>query len=69
MSPLPGEEKDNRRIDALLKAEEVAEILNISRSFAFQLMRRGEIPTVRLGKSVRVRPADLQQYIVENLHS
>ena len=53
-------------VDILLKGDDVAKILNISRSFAFQLMRHGEIPTVRMGRSVRVRKADLDQYIREN---
>ncbi|MGD0610224.1 MAG: helix-turn-helix domain-containing protein [Anaerolineales bacterium] len=49
----------------LLKTEEVAEILQVSRSFAYQLMKRGEIPSVRIGNAVRVRPEDLQRYISE----
>ena len=51
----------------LLNGDQVAARLNISRSFAFQLMRRGDIPTVRIGRCVRVRPEDLERYIVENL--
>jgi len=47
----------------LLKSEEVARILQVSRSFAYQLMQRGEIPSVRIGNTVRVRPGDLQRYI------
>ena len=47
----------------LLKAEDVASILNISLGFAYQLMKRGDLPTIRLGRAVRVRPADLEQYI------
>ena len=54
----------------LLKTEEVAEILQVSRSFAYQLMKRGEIPSVRIGNAVRVRPEDLQRYISEKaLHA
>ncbi len=49
----------------LLKSEEVAHKLHVSRSFAYLLMKRGEIPTVRIGTAVRVRPEDLQQYISE----
>lgn len=47
----------------LLKAQEVAIHLNISRSLAYQLMQRGEIPTVRFCGSVRVRQNDLDEYI------
>jgi len=49
----------------LLKGGEVAEILHVSRSFAYLLMSRGEIPTVRFGNAVRVRPEDLERYIHE----
>jgi|APHig6443717817_1056837.scaffolds.fasta_scaffold2442967_1 excisionase family DNA binding protein len=47
----------------LLKAGDVAEILNISRSKAFGMMSRGEIPVVRFGGSVRVEAEDLEQFI------
>jgi len=51
----------------LLTGDEIAEILNVSRSFAYQLMRTGEIPTVHIGRSVRVRQQDLERFIEENL--
>ena len=51
----------------LLKSDEVAEILQISRSMAYALMKRGDIPTVRIGTSVRVRPEDLEKYIKDNV--
>ena len=51
----------------LLKSDEVAEILQISRSMAYALMKRGDIPTVRIGTSVRVRPEDLDKYIKDNV--
>jgi excisionase family DNA binding protein len=52
----------------LLKAVEVASLLNISRSFAYQLLQSGVIPVVRIGKACRVRPQDLEAYIVQNIH-
>ncbi len=54
------------RINTLLNAKEVAEILQISRAMAYHLMLRGEIPTVRIGKSRRVRPEDLIEFIKKN---
>ena len=51
----------------LLKAKDVSERLNISRSQAFSLMRNGELPTVRFGRLVRVRPEDLVAFIAKNL--
>lgn len=47
----------------LLRANDVAQRLCISRSLAYQLMQRGEIPTVRFGSSVRVRECDLEEYM------
>jgi integrase len=46
----------------LLTGKDVARILNISVSLAYALMRR-EIPSVRFGPSVRVRPVDLEEYL------
>jgi excisionase family DNA binding protein len=53
----------------LLKAEDIASLLNISRSFAYQLLQTGVIPVVRIGKACRVRPQDLDAYIVQNMDS
>ena len=52
----------------LLKPEQVAEILNISRSFTYHLLSTDAIPVIRLGKACRVRPQDLADYIERNLH-
>jgi excisionase family DNA binding protein len=56
------------KINTLLKAKEVAEILKIIRAMAYTLMQRGEIPTVRIGKARRVRPEDLIKYIESNTY-
>ena len=53
--------------ESLLRSDEVAEILKVSISMAYTLMRRGNIPTVRIGSSVRVRKEDLDRYIKENV--
>ncbi|NUM48743.1 MAG: helix-turn-helix domain-containing protein [Anaerolineales bacterium] len=55
-------------VETLLKAVDVAHFLNISRAYAYQLMQRGEIPTVKIGTACRVRLVDLKAYIRENLH-
>lgn len=51
--------------ERLLKASEVAQILNVSRAFAYQLMQQGKIRTVEIGSARRVRPEDLQKFIAE----
>ena len=57
-----------KNVNRLLKAEEVAEHLSVSPAFAYRLIQTGQIPAVRLGRVVRVRPQDLQAYIEANLH-
>lgn len=49
--------------DRLLKPAEVAEKLSISRAQAYRLMRTGAMAIVRIGHSVRVKPADLARYV------
>jgi excisionase family DNA binding protein len=51
----------------LLRAAEVAQILNVSRAFAYRLMQQGKIRTVAIAKTRRVRPADLQDFIEMSL--
>ena len=47
----------------LFTADDVARILNVSRSFAYKMMQDGTLPVVRLGRAVRVRPVDLNQFL------
>jgi excisionase family DNA binding protein len=51
----------------LLTAVEVAQLLNISRAFAYQLMKRGKIRTVSMEGARRVRPEDLLHFIEASL--
>jgi len=62
-------EPSNNELVVLLKSDDVARILNISRSMAYLLMERGDIPTVHISRAVRVRPKDLEQYIQANISS
>jgi excisionase family DNA binding protein len=50
----------------ILTANEVAEVLKISRAYAYQLMQTQQIPTLRIGRAVRVRWEDLQEFIQDN---
>ena len=53
--------------NSLLKVDDVAAILNISRSAAYNLLQTRQLISVRMGKSVRVRPVDLEAFIQANL--
>jgi excisionase family DNA binding protein len=55
-------------VERLLKPIDIADILNVSRSFAYRLLQTGAIPVIRLGRACRVRPQDLAEYLEENLH-
>jgi excisionase family DNA binding protein len=54
------------QIESLLKATDVARILNISRALAYRLLQKGDIPVVRINHAVRVKPKDLKAYIDDN---
>jgi excisionase family DNA binding protein len=56
-------------MEKLLRCEEVAQILNISKPYAYRLMADGTIPSLRLGKTIRVRYADLEIFIQGNISS
>jgi excisionase family DNA binding protein len=68
MDQIQNQFREITKIEKLLKGNEVAKLLNVSRSFAYLLMKSGDIPTVRLRRSIRVRPRDLAEYIEENIH-
>jgi excisionase family DNA binding protein len=53
----------------LLTATDVSYRLHISRSCTYALMQSGVIPTVRIGKSRRVRSEDLESFIKHNIYS
>ena len=48
-----------------MKADEVANYLRISRTGSYHLMQTGEISIVRIGKSVRVKEEDLDDYVLK----
>lgn len=47
-----------------MTVEEASEALGISRSLAYELVRRGEIPSLRLGRRIVV-PVDALEDLVE----
>lgn len=47
----------------LLTAAEVAGTLRVSTMTVYRLIRRGELPAVRVGRNYRVRASDLEAYL------
>jgi excisionase family DNA binding protein len=48
-----------------LKVPEVAQMLRIARSRAYELVGSGEIPSVRIGRSVRISRRELERWLGE----
>ncbi len=51
----------------LLTIQEVAEVLRVSRAMAYNLVQSGEIRSVHIRSSRRVRQRDLEEFIEFNL--
>ena len=50
----------------LLKPSEVAEYLSLGRSKTYALIAQGIIPSVQLGRAIRVRKTALEQWIIDH---
>lgn len=48
---------------SLLTVAEVADLFRVSSMTVYRLIRTGELPAVRVGRSYRVREGDLQAYL------
>ena len=59
--------KYSQYIPLLFTVKQMAEILSISKSFAYKLISVGEIPHVKVGTAIRIRREDLLDYIEGNL--
>jgi excisionase family DNA binding protein len=47
----------------LLTVEEAADVLRVGRSLMYEMIARGAIKTVRIGRLRRIRPEALAEYI------
>ena len=54
---------EEKTLSRLLNAQEVAAALNMGLSTVYMLVERGELPSIRIGRSVRIRPEDLENFI------
>lgn len=56
-----------RSEEALLTPEELVDYLRCSRTYAYQILARGEIPSLKLGKLRRIRRQDAELYIEQKV--
>ncbi len=54
------EEKMNEMIYTI---PEIAQYLKLSKSKVYQLVQKGQLPHIKIGKNVRVKESDLNQWI------
>ena len=52
-----------------LSVEEAGKLLGVSRAIAYQLSRRSDFPTLRIGKRVLVPKKQLQEWMDRNCES
>ena len=53
----------------LLSIQQVGEVLGMGRSWVYQQIRNGEMPSIQLGGSIKVRREDLEEYIQKHRRS
>ena len=53
-------------VERLMTYQEAAKVLGITDRTLWELVRKGEIRNVRVGRSVRIDPADLRQFIEDS---
>jgi excisionase family DNA binding protein len=54
---------------SLMKIEDAAEKLQVSKSTVRRLIINGDLPAVKIGKSVRIRSDDWEQFMNKLLNS
>jgi excisionase family DNA binding protein len=50
-------------VEELLTVEQVQELLQVGRTFAYSLISSGELPSYRVGRLVRVRRQDIDLWL------
>ena len=56
------EEPRKRKYDSVMTVKEMMDYLNISKTYAYLLLERKEIPFLRFGKTYRILKEDLDEY-------
>jgi excisionase family DNA binding protein len=51
----------------LLTVEKAAQVMAVSPSYVYKLVRSKQLPAVKIGTSVRLRPSDLEAFIASKL--
>lgn len=57
--------KEDNIMEHLLTVREVTEVLSVSQATVSRLIRDGQLAKTGIGRSVRIRPSDLETFIEE----
>lgn len=57
--------EERKAPERLLTADEIAEHLGFTKGTVYQKVSRGEIPYVKLGRAVRFRLSEIEEWIEE----
>jgi excisionase family DNA binding protein len=55
--------RPNSRVPELLTMAEVCAALGMGKSWTYRRVKSGEIPSVKLGRSIKVKREDLEEYL------
>ena len=50
-------------LQASLTPQEVSELLKITKNTVYELIKRGELPSYKIGKKIRIDMHDVEAYI------
>ena len=59
----PQEEEEQRGGVQLISIPQLCEELGMGKSWVYRRLRSGEIPSVRLGRTIKVRREELEEYL------
>jgi excisionase family DNA binding protein len=65
----PQEEEEQRGGVRLLSIPQLCQELGMGKSWVYRRLRSGEIPSVRLGRSIQVRRDELEEYLERHRYS
>lgn len=56
----------NYELPPIINAKDIAKYMNVSLSFAYQILRSENFPTIRLGRKLLAEKRDLIEWIEKN---
>ena len=62
-----GHTDHTKALHRLLTYEQAAAYLAVGRTTIYDLVGKGELPAVKIGRCTRLRPEDLEQFIEDRL--